>query len=79
VVAPDDLDHTLVPEIAEPYLGETVGVHGDWASLRDRGWPFREAAGQRRSVAVQEHARDLSIDPVCFSRIFCPIPAHPLE
>jgi homospermidine synthase len=42
VVEPDDLDHALVLEIAEPYLGEMVGVHGDWTPLRDRGWPFSE-------------------------------------
>lgn len=43
VVEPDDLDHELVLEIAKPYLGEVVGVYGDWTPLRDRGWPFSEA------------------------------------
>ena len=42
VVEPDDLDHELVLEIAKPYLGELVGVYGDWTPLRDRGWPFGE-------------------------------------
>jgi homospermidine synthase len=42
VVEPDDLDHELILKIAKPYLGEVVGVYGDWTPLRDRGWPFRE-------------------------------------
>jgi len=42
VVEPDDLDHELVLEIAKPYLGEIVGVYGDWTPLRDRDWPFNE-------------------------------------
>lgn len=42
VVEPDDLDHELVLKIARPYLGEVVGVYGDWSPLRDRGWPFTE-------------------------------------
>lgn len=42
VVEPDDIDHALVLEIAKPYLGELVGVYGDWTPLRDRGWPFSE-------------------------------------
>lgn len=43
IVEPDDLDHEFVLEIAKPYLGEVVGVYGDWTPLRDRGWPFSEA------------------------------------
>ena len=39
---PDDLDHAFVLETARPYLGEGVGVYGDWTPLRDRGWPFGE-------------------------------------
>ncbi|HMA10673.1 MAG TPA: saccharopine dehydrogenase C-terminal domain-containing protein, partial [Steroidobacteraceae bacterium] len=42
VVEPDDLDHALVLEVARPYLGEVVGVYGDWTPLRGRGWPFGE-------------------------------------
>jgi len=42
VVEPDDLDHAFVLETARPYLGEVVGVYGDWTPLRDRGWPFSE-------------------------------------
>lgn len=42
VVEPDDLDHALVLEIAKPYLGEVVGVYGDWTPLRGRDWPFIE-------------------------------------
>jgi homospermidine synthase len=43
VVEPDDVDHTLVMEIAGPYLGELVGEYGDWTSLRDRSPLFEEA------------------------------------
>lgn len=42
VVEPDDLDHALVMEIAQPYLGEMLGVYSAWTPLRDRGWPFSE-------------------------------------
>jgi homospermidine synthase len=42
VVEPDDLDHALVLQIAKPYLGEVVGVYGDWTPLRDRGRLFSE-------------------------------------
>jgi homospermidine synthase len=35
VVEPDDLDHELVLEVARPYLGEVVGVYGDWNPLKD--------------------------------------------
>jgi homospermidine synthase len=42
VVEPDDIDYEIVLEIAKPYLGELVGVYGDWTPLRDRGWPFSE-------------------------------------
>lgn len=42
VVEPDDLDYEDVLEIARPYLGEVVGVYGDWTPLRDRGRPFDE-------------------------------------
>ena len=43
VVEPDDVDHTLVMEIAGPYLGELVGEYGDWTPLRDRSPLFEEA------------------------------------
>lgn len=42
VVEPDDLDHEFVLHVARPYLGELVGVYGDWTPLRARGWPFSE-------------------------------------
>jgi homospermidine synthase len=35
VVEPDDIDHELVLEIARPYLGELIGVYGDWTPLKD--------------------------------------------
>lgn len=43
VVEPEDLDHELVLSIAGPYLGERVGVYGDWTPLQDRAWLFDEA------------------------------------
>lgn len=42
VVEPDDLDHETVLEIAQPYLGELVGVYTDWTPLRDRTTLFDE-------------------------------------
>ncbi|AEJ01339.1 homospermidine synthase [Nitrosomonas sp. Is79A3] len=42
VVEPDDFDHALVLEIAKPYLGEVVGVYGDWTPLRGRSQLFSE-------------------------------------
>jgi homospermidine synthase len=43
VVEPEDLDHALVLSIAGPYLGELVGIYGDWTPLQDRAWLFDEA------------------------------------
>lgn len=42
VVEPDDLDHELILEIAKPYLGEVIGVYGDWSPLNDRSRLFSE-------------------------------------
>ncbi|HSB22167.1 MAG TPA: saccharopine dehydrogenase C-terminal domain-containing protein [Burkholderiaceae bacterium] len=42
VVEPEDLDHDLVLSIAGPYLGDLVGVYGDWTPLQNRGWLFDE-------------------------------------
>ncbi len=42
VVEPDEMDYRLILEIAAPYLGEVVGVYGDWTPLQDREWPFPE-------------------------------------
>jgi homospermidine synthase len=42
VVEPDDIDHVTMMDIAMPYLGEVVGVYGDWTPLKDRHWPFPE-------------------------------------
>jgi len=44
VVEPDDVDHQLVMEAATPYLGEVVGVWGDWTPLKDRSPLFPEPA-----------------------------------
>jgi homospermidine synthase len=42
VVEPDDIDHETVRKVAMPYLGEVVGVYGDWTPLRERSPLFSE-------------------------------------
>jgi homospermidine synthase len=42
VVEPDDLDYKFVLEIAKPYLGDLVGVYGDWTPLHNRNNLFSE-------------------------------------
>jgi homospermidine synthase len=43
VVEPDDIDYGAIMEVAQPYLGDLVGVYGDWTPLRDRNPMFVEA------------------------------------
>jgi homospermidine synthase len=42
IVEADQLDHERVLQVARPYLGELVGVYGDWTPLQDRGALFPE-------------------------------------
>lgn len=42
IVDPDDLDYRRVLDIADPYLGNVVGVYTDWTPLEGRGWLFPE-------------------------------------
>jgi homospermidine synthase len=42
IVEADQLDHTRILMVAEPYLGEMVGAYGDWTPLQDRGRLFPE-------------------------------------
>jgi homospermidine synthase len=42
IVEPDDLDYRRVLDVADPYLGNVVGVYSDWTPLKDRGWLFKE-------------------------------------
>lgn len=42
IVEPDEIDHRLVLEVARPYLGEVVGVRGDWTPLRQRSRLYHE-------------------------------------
>jgi homospermidine synthase len=42
VVEPEDIDHQVVMDAATPYLGEVVGVWGDWTPLKDRNPLFPE-------------------------------------
>ncbi len=42
IVEPDELDFARILEIARPYLGEVVGVWGEWTPLADRERLFPE-------------------------------------
>ncbi|CAN7166051.1 saccharopine dehydrogenase NADP-binding domain-containing protein [Pseudoduganella sp. LjRoot289] len=42
VVEPDDIDYELVLRIAAPYLGQLVGVYGDWTPIKERSPLFEE-------------------------------------
>ncbi|HEY2541194.1 MAG TPA: saccharopine dehydrogenase C-terminal domain-containing protein, partial [Stellaceae bacterium] len=42
VVEPEDLDFARVLEVARPYLGEVVGVYGDWTPFDGRERLFPE-------------------------------------
>ncbi|HEX3954519.1 MAG TPA: saccharopine dehydrogenase C-terminal domain-containing protein [Stellaceae bacterium] len=42
IVEPEELDFARILEIAGPYLGEVVGVYGDWTPLHDRERLFPE-------------------------------------
>jgi homospermidine synthase len=42
IVEPDEMDFARILEISRPYLGEMVGVYGDWTPLVDRERLFPE-------------------------------------
>lgn len=42
LVEPEEMDHERVLEICRPYLGEVVGVYGDWTPLDRRETLFAE-------------------------------------
>lgn len=42
IVEADELDHERVLELCQPYLGDLVGVYGDWTPLSGRGALFPE-------------------------------------
>jgi homospermidine synthase len=42
VIEPEQLDFARALEVQMPYLGEVVGVYGDWTPLQDRGGLFPE-------------------------------------
>ena len=42
IVEPEEMDFARILEIARPYLGEVVGVHGDWTPLDGRESLFPE-------------------------------------
>jgi homospermidine synthase len=42
IVEPDEMDFARILEVAAPYLGDLVGVYGDWSPLNDRERLFPE-------------------------------------
>ena len=42
VLEPDELPYDELLAIARPYLGEVLGVYGDWTPLAGRGWLYPE-------------------------------------
>src|SRR6202011_270416 len=42
IVEPEEMDFARILEIARPYLGDVVGVFGDWTPLKDRERLFPE-------------------------------------
>ena len=42
IVEPEEMDFARILEIARPYLGDVVGVYGDWTPLKDRERLFPE-------------------------------------
>ena len=42
VVEPEEMDYARILEIAGPYLGEVVGIYGDWTPLHERERLFPE-------------------------------------
>jgi len=42
IIEPDEVDYERVLAIARPYLGDVVGVYGDWTPLKDRESLFPE-------------------------------------
>jgi homospermidine synthase len=42
LVEPEELDFARILEVAGPYLGDVVGVRGDWTPLVDRERLFPE-------------------------------------
>lgn len=43
IVEPDEVDHRIVLETALPYLGDVVGISGDWTPLHGRSRLYRES------------------------------------
>jgi homospermidine synthase len=42
IIEPEEIDHRLVLEVASPYLGELIGIYGNWSPLQGRGELFSE-------------------------------------
>jgi homospermidine synthase len=42
IVEPDGMDHEVVLDVARPYLGDMVGVWGDWTPLKERSALYSE-------------------------------------
>ena len=56
IVEPEEMDFERVLEIAYPYLGDVVGVFGDWTPLEGREQAFPGRSRPRRSVAIQKYS-----------------------
>jgi homospermidine synthase len=57
IVEPDEMDFARILDICRPYLGEVVGVWGDWTPLQDRERLFpedldRDDAWQFKNIRV---------------------------
>ena len=55
IVEPDEMDFARILEICRPYLGDVVGVYGDWTPLTGPRAAVPGGPRPRRSLAVQEH------------------------
>jgi homospermidine synthase len=42
IVEPEEVDYRRILEICAPYLGDVVGLWGDWTPLQERGRLFEE-------------------------------------
>lgn len=42
IAEPDEIDHRVVLQMAKPYLGDVVGVTGQWTPLQGRSHLYRE-------------------------------------
>ena len=63
IVEPDEMDFARILEIAGPYLGDVVGVWGDWTPLADRESLFPEDLDRDDPWQFKKHPGGLSERP----------------